>query len=47
MEESTDYFLQCILALSDDTHKDSLLHLGVKISDLPDLNKRTFAVEIS
>ena len=47
MDYSTESVIQYIIPLSYDTFKDSLFHLGGKISDFSDLKKRTVAVEIS
>ena len=46
MEDSTESILQGILAISSDTLKDALFCLGVNISDLTNLKKRKFVVEI-
>ena len=46
-ENSTDSILQIILALSSDTLKDTLFHLGRKIIDLPNLNNHTVTVDIT
>ena len=45
-DKSTDSVLQDIIPISSDSFKDTFLHLGGKLSDLPDLKKRTFVVEI-
>ena len=46
-EEYTDYELQGILALSYDTLRDTFFHLGLSISDLPNIKKCTVVVDIA
>ena len=46
MEDSTDSLIRGILYLSSDTPKEALFNLGGDISELPELKKRTVAVEI-
>ena len=46
MEDSTESILQSITPLSYDTLNHTFIHMVVNISDLPDLNKKTFALEI-
>ena len=46
MEDSTDSLIRGILYLSSDTPKEALFNLGEDISELPDLKKRTVAVDI-
>ena len=45
MEDYTDSILQDIILLSSDTLK-SFIHMGGKISDLPDLKKLTVVLDI-
>ena len=47
MEESTEFFLQSILVLFTNTTKYAFFRLGGNVSDLTDLKKRIFAVEIT
>ena len=42
----TDLILQDIFSLSFDTLKEDFIHVGVKISNFPDLKKQTTALEI-
>ena len=44
-EGSTEYFLQCILALSSGILKDVSLQLGGNISDFTDLKKRIVVMD--
>ena len=47
MEDSTDYFLKVIIAISSDTLKYDFFHFMFNISDLPDLKKRMVTVIIA
>ena len=46
MDNATDYFLQGILTISDDTLKDTFFQLGGKISELPYLKNCMITVDI-
>ena len=45
-EDLSTPLLQVLLSLSTDNIKDSYQHLGIKMSELPDLKKRTVAAAI-
>ena len=45
-KEYTGSILQAILPLSSDTSGGAFIHMGGKISDSPDLKKRTITLEI-
>ena len=46
-EESTDSILKYIIPLSSDTPKYAFYHMGEEINNLPDLKKRTDALEVA